>query len=50
MITGTPFLDLTTDDREAEPSCIVKDKEQDDDGAAVKGDPLDFSVFDYRHR
>ena len=48
-ITWAPFLDLTSaDDQEAGPS-RVKDEEEEqeaDGGAAVKDEPLDFTVFD----
>ena len=43
-IIGTPFLDLTGD---AGPSGVKDEGEEEaDGGAAVKDEPLDFSVFD----
>ena len=47
-INGAPFHDLTADDREAGPSGVVKDEDEEaaDGGAAVKDE--DFVVFDYK--
>ena len=49
-ITGASFLDLTADDRETGAKGVVKDEEEEDDGAAVNGDPLDFTGFDRYRR